>query len=38
MNNFMYGVMSADIPVMYIRVSVHMHVKCVIENSVKSAI
>jgi len=38
MNNFMYTVMSADIPVMYIGVSVHMHVGCVIGYSVKRAI
>jgi len=38
MNNFMYTVMSADIPVMYIEVSVHMHVKFVIGHAVKRAI
>ena len=38
MNNFMYTVMNADIPVMYIGVSVHMHVKCVIRHSVKGTI
>jgi len=38
MNNFMYIVMSAAIPVMYIGVSIHMHVKCVIGHSVKRAI
>ena len=38
MNSFMYTVMSADIPVMYIGVSVNMHVKFVIGHSVKRAI
>jgi len=38
MNNFMYTVMSADIPVIYKGVSVHMHVKCVIGHSVKRAV
>jgi len=38
MNNFMYRVKSADIPVMYIVVSIHMHVKCVIGLSVKRVI
>ena len=30
MNNFMYTVLNADIPVMYTEVSVHVHVKYVI--------
>jgi len=34
MNNFMYAVLNADIPVMYKGVSVHIHVKCVIRRSV----
>jgi len=34
MNNFIYRVMSADIPVIYIVVRVHMHVKCVIRHTV----
>jgi len=38
MNNFMYRVKRADIPVIYIVVSVHMHVKCVIGHSVKRII
>ena len=38
MNNFMYRVKSADIPVIYIVVSVHMHMKCVIGHSVKRVI
>ena len=38
MNNFMYRVKSADIPVIYIVVSVHMQVNCVIGNSVKRVI
>jgi hypothetical protein len=35
MNNFMYTVMNADIPVMYVQVSVYIHVKYVIGHSVK---
>ena len=34
----MYRVMSADIPVIYRVVSVHMHVNCVIGHSVKRVI
>jgi len=30
MNNFMYTVVNAEIPVIYIVVSIHTHVKCVI--------
>ena len=37
MNN-MYTVLNADIPVIYIGVSVHIHVKCVISHSVKKAV
>jgi len=35
MNNFMYRVKRADIPVTYIVESVHMLVKCVIGHLVK---
>ena len=38
MNNFTYMVLNADIPVIYIGGSVHIHVKCVIQHSVKGAI
>ena len=38
MNNNMYTVLNADIPVIYIGVSVHIHVKCVISHSVKKAV
>jgi len=38
MNKFMYTVLSADIPVIYIGVSSHICVKCVIGHSVKSAV
>jgi hypothetical protein len=38
MNNSMYTVLDADIPVIYIDVSVHVHVKGVIRHSVKRAI
>jgi len=38
MNNFMYRVMNADIPVMYVGVSIHFCVKCIIGQSVKRAI
>ena len=35
MNNFMYRVMNADIPVIYRGGNDHIHVKCVIAHSVK---
>jgi len=38
MNNFTYTVMNADIPVIYVVVSVHIHVNFVIRHSVKRAI
>jgi hypothetical protein len=38
MNNFTYAVLNADIPVILIGVSVHMHVKYVIRHSVEGAI
>jgi hypothetical protein len=38
MNNFMYTVLNADIPVIYIGVSVRIYVKCVIGHSVNGAI
>jgi len=34
MNNLMYTVESADIPVIYIGVSIHTHVKCAIGHTV----
>jgi hypothetical protein len=34
MNNFMYTVMSADIPVIYVGVSVYIHAKCVLGHTV----
>jgi len=38
MNNFMYTVMNTDIPVIYIGVSDHIHVKCQIGHSVNKAV
>jgi hypothetical protein len=38
MNNSMYIVLNADIPVTYIDLSVHIHVKFVIRHSVKREI
>ena len=38
MKNFTYTAMNADIPVMYVGVSVHIHVNCVIRHSVNEAI
>jgi hypothetical protein len=38
MNNSMYTVVNADIPVIYIGVSVCIYVKCVIGHSVNGAI
>ena len=38
MNNFMYTVMNADIPMIYVRASVLVHVNWVIRHSVKGAI
>ena len=35
MNNFMHTVQNADIPVIYVGVSVRIHVKYVIGHSVK---
>jgi len=35
MNIIKYTVVHVDIPVIYLRVSVHMHVKCVIGPSLK---
>jgi hypothetical protein len=34
----MYTVLNADIPVIYIVVSVHIHVKCVVRLLVKRAV
>ena len=36
--NFMYTVLTVDMPVIYVGVSVHMFVMCVIRHSVKRAI
>jgi len=36
--NVMYIVMNADVPVMYVAVSLHIHVNCVIMHSVNRAI
>jgi len=38
MSNFMYRVLKADIPVIYIGKSVDIHVKYVIRHSVKRAV
>jgi len=38
MNIIMYRVMNADIPVIYMRVNIHIHVKYVIGHSVKRAV
>jgi len=38
MNIIMYRVMNADIPVIYVVVNVHIHVKYVIRLSVKAAV
>jgi len=37
MNNFMYTVLNADIPVLYTGVSIYIHVKYVIRRSVRRA-
>ena len=37
MKNIMYTVLNADIPVIYIGVSIHILVKCVTRYSVKRA-
>jgi hypothetical protein len=37
MNNFMFTVLNADIPAIYVVVSVHIYVHCVIRVSVKRA-
>jgi len=38
MNNFMYRVMNADIPVIYVGVGIHFYVKFVIRLSINRAI
>ena len=38
MNNFTYTVLNAEVPVMYIGVSVHVQVKCVVRQLVKRAV
>jgi len=38
MNNCAYMVLNADIPVIYIGVSVHIHVECVIRHSINGAV
>jgi len=35
MNNFMYTVLKAVIPVMFLGVSIHIHVKYVVRHSVR---
>ncbi len=35
MDNFTYAMLNADVPVIYIGVSVDIHVKCVIKHSEK---
>jgi hypothetical protein len=37
MNSYTYTVLNADIAVINIGVSIHIHVKCVIRHSVKKA-
>ena len=37
MNNFMYTLLNADIPVIYVVMCIHIHVKCVVRHSVKRA-
>jgi hypothetical protein len=37
MNIFIYTVLNADIPVIYVEESVYFHVKYVIEHSLKTA-
>ena len=38
MKNFMHTVLNAEIPVIYIGVSIHIYVKCVLRHSVKKDI
>jgi len=38
MNNFMYAVMNADIPLIYVGLGIHFYVNFVIRHSVKRAI
>jgi hypothetical protein len=38
MNNFKYSELNAKIPVITLRVGVHMHVKCVVRHLVKRAV
>jgi len=38
MNNFMYTVPNAEVPVIYVGVSVHIQVKCVVRHLVKRAV
>jgi len=38
MNNLMYAMMNADIPVIYVGAGIHFYVQFVIRHSVKSAI
>jgi len=38
MNIIKHTVLNADIPVIYVMVRVHMHVKCVIRHSVNRAV
>jgi len=38
MNNFMYTVLNAEVPVMYISMGVNIQVKCVVRNLVKISV
>jgi len=38
MNNFLYRVMNADIPVIYVGEGVHFYAKFVVRHSVKRAV
>jgi len=38
MSNFMYAVMNADIPVIYVGVGIHFYVLFLIRNSVQRAV
>ena len=37
-NNFTYTVLKSGIPVIYIGMSIHIHVKCAIRHSVNRAV
>jgi len=38
MNNFMYTLLNAEVPVMYIGMGVNIQVNCVVRNLVKRAV